>query len=237
MPHITVGLIGNPNVGKSVIFNNLTGLRQHVGNWPGKTVEKKVGQLTYKGREIKIVDLPGTYSLTSRSIDERIARNYIIEEKPDVVVDIVNAAKIERNLYLTILLLELGANLIVVLNKIDSARKEGYKINAKKLSTLLGVPVVSTIATEGKGMDDLKETILKAADEKTKNVKVIDYGEDIENRIDSLIPALKKDDEVAENYPLRWFSIKLLEGDSEVREIVRQHSYKKEVSEVLPGEL
>lgn len=232
-----MGLIGNPNVGKSVIFNNLTGMRQHVGNWPGKTVEKKVGHFTYKEREIKIVDLPGTYSLTSRSIDERIARSYIVEKKPDVVVDIVNAAEIERNLYLTILLLELGANLVVDLNKIDMARKKGYEIKVEHLSNLLGFPVVSTVATKGKGMRELREAILKATNEKKERTEVVDYGEKIEKRIDTLIEILKKDKDLGKKYPLRWLGIKLLEGDKEIQETVRQRPYKKEVSEVIPGGL
>lgn len=237
MEQITVGLIGNPNVGKSVIFNNLTGLQQHVGNWPGKTVEKKVGYFTYKGVKVKIVDLPGTYSLTSRSIDERIARNYIIEEKPDVVVDIVNAAEIERNLYLTMLLLELGANLVVVLNKFDVAERKGYEINVEQLLKRLGVPIVPTVATKGMGMKALRDVILKAANERTERTEVIDYGKSIERYINALREVLQKDSTLAGKYPLRWLSIKLLEGDRELRKEVRQSSHAEEISEVLPGEL
>jgi Fe2+ transport system protein B len=129
----TVALIGNPNVGKSVIFNNLVpGARQHVGNWPGKTVEKKEGKCVHKGVELKIVDLPGTYSLTARAVDELVSRNYIVEEKPDVVVHIIDASNIERNLYFTFLLLELEANLVIALNMFDVAKEKGYKIDVKK---------------------------------------------------------------------------------------------------------
>lgn len=236
MREITVGLIGNPNVGKSVIFNNLTGMQQHVGNWPGKTVKKKVGYFTYQGVKIKIVDLPGTYSLTSRSVDERIARNYIIEQRPDVVVDIVNAAELERNLYLTILLLELGANLVVVLNKFDIARKQGYEIKIEQLSKLLGGPVIPTVATKGKGMRDLREMILTAANERTKHTKIIDYGESIERLIGTLNKILQKEQNLAAKYPLRWLSIKLLEGDQEIQKKVRQSSHSKEILEVLPSD-
>lgn len=237
LQQITVGLIGNPNVGKSVIFNNLTGMRQHIGNWPGKTVEKKIGYVTYKEKRIKIVDLPGTYSLTSRSIDERIARSYIIEENPDVVVDIMNAAEIERNLYLTILLLELGANLVIDLNKMDIARKKGYTINIERLSNLLGVPIVPTVAVKGKGMQSLKEAILKAASEEIKRPNPVDYGRKIERRIKTLTEILKKDTDLTDTYPLRWLAIKLLEGDEEVCNMIRQRPYKKKIVEVIPSGL
>mgnify|MGYP000675099655 FL=1 len=118
---VKVALAGNPNVGKSVVFNNLTGARQHVGNWPGVTVEKKEGLCTFEDAKIEVVDLPGIYSLTANSIDEIIARNYIVEEAPDIVVDIVDASNLERNLYLTLQLLELGANVIILLNMMDLA--------------------------------------------------------------------------------------------------------------------
>ncbi|HQA63172.1 MAG TPA: FeoB small GTPase domain-containing protein, partial [Methanothrix sp.] len=143
----TVAIIGNPNVGKTELFNQLTGMKQHVGNWPGVTVEKKTGMFTYKGEEIEVVDLPGTYSLATQAKDELISRNYILEERPDVVVDIADATNLERNLYLTLLLLELEANLVVALNRWDMAQERSIGIEAEKLSELLGVPVVPTVAT------------------------------------------------------------------------------------------
>ena len=160
---IRVALAGNPNVGKSVIFNNLTKGHQHVGNWPGKTIEKKEGICKYKGYEIYIVDLPGTYSLTAYSPEELIARNYIIEEKPDVVVNIVDASNPERNLYLTLQLIELGAPLVIALNKMDLAEDKGYEIDHRELEKLLGVPVVPTIAPKKIGMEELCEKILEVA--------------------------------------------------------------------------
>jgi len=164
MKRIRVALIGNPNVGKSSIFNNLTGGRAHVGNWPGKTVEKKEGKCVHKGVEMHIIDLPGTYSLTAHSIDELIARNFIIEEKPDVVVDIVDASNLERNLYLTLQLLELEANVVIALNKVDMSEDLGYQIDVKELSRFLGgVPVVPTVATTKEGMEELKDAIVEAA--------------------------------------------------------------------------
>jgi len=209
---IKVALIGNPNVGKSVIFNNLTGLKQHVGNWPGVTVEKKVGSFEYNDKKIEIIDLPGTYSLTSRTLDEKIARDFIIDEKPDVVLDIVDAANIERNLYLTLLLMEAECNLVVVLNQIDIAEKNGIEIDSKKLSQYLGVPVIPTIATEKKGMEELKKVILKAATFRNK-VSHLKYNNDIEDAISVVSKAIQADKSLG-SYPLRWLSIKLLEGDA-----------------------
>ncbi len=163
---ITIALAGNPNSGKSTVFNALTGARQHVGNWPGKTVEKKEGICTFDDYEIHVVDLPGTYSLTAYSMEEIIARDFIVEGKPDVVVDIVDASNLERNLYLAVQLLELGANLVLDLNMMDMAEARDHKIDVKALSELLGVPVVPTVANKGKGIKDLLTTIVKAAEAK-----------------------------------------------------------------------
>jgi len=163
---ITIALAGNPNSGKSTVFNALTGARQHVGNWPGKTVEKKEGICTFDDYEIHVVDLPGTYSLTAYSMEEIIARDFIVEGKPDVVVDIVDASNLERNLYLAVQLLELGANLVLDLNMMDMAEARDHKIDVKALSELLGVPVVPTVANKGKGIKDLLATIVKAAEAK-----------------------------------------------------------------------
>ena len=156
----TVALAGNPNTGKSTIFNYLTGARQHVGNWPGKTVEKKEGIWKNKSRNIIVVDLPGTYSLTAFSLEEVIARDFIIEQKPHLVVVVVDAANLERNLYLTIQVIELGARVIVALNMSDIAQSRGIKINVQKLSDGLQVPVIPTIASKEKGLEDLKTAIL-----------------------------------------------------------------------------
>ncbi len=208
---IKVALIGNPNVGKSVIFNNLTGMKQHVGNWPGVTVEKKIGNFEYNNKKFEVIDLPGTYSLTSRTLDEKIARNFIIEEKPDVVLDIVDAANVERNLYLTLLLIEAECNLVVVLNQLDIAEKNGIKIDSKKLSEYLGVPVIPTIATEKKGMDELKDAIVKVATFR-KKISPLKYNNNIEGAI-SIVSNVIQTDKGLASYPSRWLSIKFLEGD------------------------
>ncbi|MGY5852628.1 MAG: FeoB small GTPase domain-containing protein [Candidatus Thorarchaeota archaeon] len=159
---IKVALIGNPNVGKSVVFNNLTGSKQHTGNWPGKTVERKEGYYTYKGQEFEVIDLPGVYSLSALSEDEQVARQYLIDNRPDVVVDVVNASQLERNLYLTLLLIEFQVNLVVALNMYDIVESRGDRINIEVLSQRLRAPVVKTTATKKRGMDDLKEAILQA---------------------------------------------------------------------------
>ncbi len=160
---VRVALIGNPNVGKSVIFNALTGMKQHTGNWPGKTVEKKEGYYTYKEYEFEVVDLPGVYSLSAVSEDERIARQYIVDHRPDVVVDILNVSQLERNLYLTLLLIELQVNLVVVLNMYDVVQARGDKIDLDSLSRKLGAPVITTTATKKEGLDELKDKILEVA--------------------------------------------------------------------------
>ncbi len=159
----TIALAGNPNSGKSTIFNALTGARQHVGNWPGKTVEKKEGTWKHNGQEFAVVDLPGTYSLTAYSLEEVIARDYIVDEHPNVVVTVVDAANLERNLYLTVQILEMGAKVVVALNMSDVAKSRGLKIDIPLLAQGLGVPVVPTIATKGDGLDELQRTIARTA--------------------------------------------------------------------------
>ncbi|MFW9787795.1 MAG: FeoB small GTPase domain-containing protein [Candidatus Thorarchaeota archaeon] len=159
---IRVALIGNPNVGKSVIFNSLTGLKQHTGNWPGKTVEKKMGYFNHHGIEFEVVDLPGVYSLSAVSEDEKVARSYIVDHRPDVVVDIVNASQLERNLYLTLLLIELQVNLVVALNMYDIVKARGDRIDVDGLSQRLGAQVVATTATKKKGIEELKDAVLAA---------------------------------------------------------------------------
>ena len=164
MADFTIALTGNPNVGKSTVFNALTGSRQHVGNWPGKTVEKKAGVFKYQGLELNIVDLPGTYSLSSYSIEEQVARDFIVKEKPKVVVDVVDAANLERNLYLTAQILETGIPLIIVLNMVDQAQARGLKIDVPKLSNLLGgTPVIPMTARRGQGVEALKQAIFDIA--------------------------------------------------------------------------
>ncbi|MDY0019306.1 MAG: FeoB small GTPase domain-containing protein [Anaerolineae bacterium] len=162
MAEATIALAGNPNVGKSTVFNALTGARQHVGNWPGKTVEKKEGSWAYQGKTYMVVDLPGTYSLTAFSMEEIIARDFIIDARPNVVVVVVDAANLERNLYLVVQIIEMGAPVIVALNMADLAETKGLKIDVEKLAQGLGVPVIPTIAREGEGLKALSDAIVAA---------------------------------------------------------------------------
>lgn len=156
----TIALAGNPNAGKSTLFNELTGARQHVGNWPGKTVEKKEGIWKYKDHEYQVVDLPGTYSLTAYSLEEVIARDYIVEERPSVVVTVVDSANLERNLYLVTQILEMEIKVVVALNMSDLAESRGIRIDVEKLAQGLGVKVVPIVASKGQGLDLLKEAIV-----------------------------------------------------------------------------
>ena len=167
MTDFTIALAGNPNAGKTTIFNALTGLHQHTGNWPGKTVEKKEGEIKIGDLNINIVDLPGTYSLTAYSPEEIVARDYIIEEHPDVVINVVDATNLERNLYLTVQILELDVPVVLALNMTDALQKDGAKIDLENLSRLLGeIPVVSTTANRGAGVAELISKAVEAAGRK-----------------------------------------------------------------------
>jgi ferrous iron transport protein B len=217
---ITVGVAGNPNVGKSVVFNALTGSRQHVGNWPGKTVERAEGRFAHKGRDIRLVDLPGTYSLAAQSPEEVIARDYILSGEPDVVVDIVDATSLERNLNLTLQILELTDRAVVALNLMDEVERRGWEIDAERLETDLGVPVVPTVATEGEGLPELVEAIAKVAEGRRDNDPVsVDYGLTIAGYIESLQADLREMGVVERNH---WITVKLLEDDPEVVEACRR---------------
>ncbi len=159
MKEFTVALAGNPNCGKSTIFNVLTGSHQHVGNWPGKTVEKKEGHFTHNGKKVKVVDLPGTYSLSAFSMEEIIARDYILDERPDIVVAVVDSTNLERNLYLAVQLLELGARVIIDLNMSDLAKSNRIEIDTDKLAFALQSEIIQTIGSKGDGVEQLKDLI------------------------------------------------------------------------------
>ncbi len=205
-------LAGNANVGKSVIFNNLTGGNQTIGNWPGKTVEKAEGVSEFKGRKIGVIDLPGIYSLSAYSIEEKITRDYIAKEKPDVVINVIDASALERNLFLTLQLIELGAPIIIAVNQTDIAGRKGLKTDFRKLSRKLGVPVISTIATSGAGMKELFEGAVEVA-ERNRALDKVAYGKEIEKRISQLEKPLAR---TRLPYGVRFSSIKLLERDEAV---------------------
>lgn len=216
---ITIALAGNPNSGKTTIFNSLTGSRQHVGNYPGVTVEKKEGICKHNGLKINVIDLPGTYSLTAYSIEEVVARNFIIDEKPDVVVDVLDASNLERNLYLAIELTELGAPLVLALNMSDVAEQRGIKFDLKKLSELLGVPIVPTVGNKGAGIKDLLDSVVAVATRGPKlQTAKVNYGREIETEIEKIQSVIENNGEIREEYDTRWLSIKLLENDNDIKE-------------------
>ncbi|NQT90869.1 MAG: ferrous iron transport protein B [Candidatus Omnitrophica bacterium] len=219
---ITVAIAGNPNAGKTSIFNNLTGARQHVGNYPGVTVERKEGIASYKDYEIKVVDLPGAYSLTAYSLDEMVARKFVIEEKPDLIVDIVDASNLERNLYLATQFMELELPMVLVLNMSDVAKNIGQDIDEKALSELLGMRVVSTVGNKNIGTTQLLETIVQAYENRTRHRRVaVNYGREVEEEITKIHNLLAEETEVYQRYPLRWLVLKLLEEDREVHEYIK----------------
>ncbi len=214
-----IALAGNPNAGKTTLFNHLTGARQHVGNYPGVTVEQKEGCCLHKEQGLRIIDLPGTYSLSAYSVEELVARDFLVNEKPDVVIDVVDASNLERNLYLSCQFMELGVPLVIALNMMDVAENRGLSIDVEKLSILLGVPVVPIIARSGKGIDDLLDTVLAIAESGQPPLPaLLRYGSDIDQALRDMIPLINDYDLLTDIYPDRWIGIKLLENDEQVLE-------------------
>jgi ferrous iron transport protein B len=225
---LSIALAGNPNSGKTTIFNNITGTRQKVGNWPGVTVEKKEGSINKSGYDLKIIDRPGTYSLTPFSIEEIVARNFILEERPDVVIDIIDASNLERSLYLATQLREIDCKVLFALNMADVARTRGIKIDDKKLSELLAVPVVFTIGNKNKGIETLLEKAIELAESdyvlpKKRRVK---YSKDIEDSISKIEHFIGNHAANSIPYNIRWTAIKLLEDDKIVKERVLEKTGK-----------
>lgn len=216
---LTIALAGNPNCGKTSLFNLLTKSRQHIGNWPGVTVEKKEGTLKFKGESYKVIDLPGTYSLGAYSEDEIVARNYILKDKPDVVINVVDATNLERNLYLTTQLIEMGANVVIALNMIDQAEALNIEIDTNKLSKRLGVPIIKTSALKNRGIEELIETSIHS--KKNEKLININYGEDIEKEIKNLSSLLETYKNKLE-FPINWTALKLLENDEYIKDKIKQ---------------
>ncbi|MBF8982423.1 ferrous iron transport protein B [Lutibacter sp. B2] len=230
---ITIALAGNPNSGKTTLFNAFTGARHSVGNWPGVTVEKKEGKIQHNNAQINIVDLPGTYSLSPYSLEEVVARNYIVDESPDVVLNIVDASNIERNLYLSTQLMELGKPVVIALNMMDVAEKRGHKIDCKKLSELLGVPVVPIVAAQKKGIQDLLNTIVDVSKGKIIcNPTDVDYGKEIEAKIKETIEVIK-DNIYAHKFNPRWLALKVLEEDEAILKTIKLNLSKLQSHEQI----
>src|SRR4030066_2308347 len=215
---INIVLAGQGNSGKSSIFNYLTGLHQHIGNWAGKTIEKLEGTLYYKGYTIDVLDLPGIYSLTTFSVEELISREYIVTQKPDFVIDIIDSTNLERNLIFTLQLLELECPVILALNMIDLAKKKGIEISCQKLQDIINVPVLPTIASRGMGLTDVIDEVIELKQEE-KDFTHPSYGKEIEKCISELSDLLR---DVNLPYPVRWIAIKLLEKDKEIIKSVRE---------------
>jgi len=236
--NLTIALAGNANVGKSVVFNHLTGSSQIIGNWPGKTVERAQGVLNFEGRKVVVVDLPGIYSFSTFSMEEIVSREYIAFEHPDVVINVIDASVLERNLFFTIQLIEMEVPLVVCLNQVDAAKRKGITIDRKKLEQALGVPVVSTVAIRGEGIYELTKTAVRVAENKSQSEKpCLRYGVEIEERIERLAQAIKSEN-LALGYPPRWVAIKLLETDLEIKKSIGSKSEKVvRESEVLAGEI
>ncbi|MBI5556329.1 MAG: ferrous iron transport protein B [Deltaproteobacteria bacterium] len=215
-----IALAGNPNSGKTTLFNTLTGARQHVGNYPGVTVEKKEGWSRHGERDIKIIDLPGAYSLTAYSQEEIVARDYLVNEKPRVVINVTDASNLERNLYLTCQFLEMGIPTIIALNMMDVARQRGITIDADKLSQLIGVPVVPVIARSGKGKDALMAAVAEAIDRagEVRETWRISYGEHIDSMLAGMTEKIEQNGFLNETCPARWLALKYLENDAQVME-------------------
>jgi ferrous iron transport protein B len=220
--HLTFALAGNANVGKSVIFNNLTGSNQIIGNWPGKTVDRAEGTLSFEGYEITVIDLPGIYSFSTFSMEEMVSRDYIALEKPDAVINVVDASVLERNLFFTLQLIEMQTPMVLCLNQIDVAKSKGMIIYKDKLQEALGIPVVFATATRGEGIYDLVKEAVKVATHKPKG-KHLKYGKELEEKIQQLKQVIEKEN-LGLHYPARWLAIKLLEGDSEITKLASQKS-------------
>ncbi|WP_407378880.1 ferrous iron transport protein B [Methanobrevibacter sp.] len=228
MKELIVGLAGNPNVGKTTVFNQLTGMRQHVGNWPGKTVERAEGSFKHGDYEYDVVDLPGNYALSAHSMEEIVSRDFIVDDDSDVIINVVDAANLERNLYLTVQMMELGANLVMALNMNDFAKKKDHIIDIKLMSELLGFPVVEVNAKTKDGFDELLTAVEKAAAKPVDSSAKLSYGDELREHLGDLQGLIEQDKDLLD-VPSIWTAIKLLEKDSIVIEKVQQSGMSSKI--------
>lgn len=228
MSQYILGLAGNPNVGKTTLFNELTGMRQHVGNWPGKTVEKAEGHFKYDNARYDVIDLPGNYALSAHSIEEIVSRDFIVDENSDVIINVVDADNLERNLYLTVQMMELGANMVMALNMNKFAKKKGYIINIKLMSELLGFPVVEIEANDKSTFDELYKTVENAAKNPINSSEKLVYGNELKEHLVEIQNIIEKDKSLLDA-PSVWTAIKLLENDKIITEKVENSSKSNEI--------
>ena len=228
MKKLIVGLAGNPNVGKTTVFNQLTGMHQHVGNWPGKTVERAEGSFKHGDYEYDIIDLPGNYALSAHTIEEIVSRDFIVDDSSDVIINVVDAANLERNLYLTTQMMELGANLVLALNMNDFAKKKDHFINIELVSELLGFPVVEINAKKKDGFDELLTTVEKVAANPNDSSIKLSYGDELRQHLGELQVIIEQDKSLCD-VPSIWTAIKLLEKDSIVIEKVQKSSISSKI--------
>ncbi len=222
---LKVALAGNPNAGKTTIFNALTGAHHKVGNYPGVTVEKREGSRTRKGRRYDFVDLPGIYSLTAYSIDEVVARDFLLDHRPDVIVNVMDSTNLARHLYLCLQFQELGIPVIGALNMSDEAEAKGIKVDEKALGAVLGIPMIKTVGPKGSGMDGLLDAIDElVARPRAGEAKVIRYGAEVEERLERLEALVRSDASFAARFPARWLAVKLVEKDAHAFETLKEHS-------------
>jgi len=213
---VRVALAGNPNSGKTSLFNALTGAHQHIGNYPGVTVEKKSGHADYDGYHIEFVDLPGTYSLSAYSLEEVVTRDYLLTETPDIIIDIIDSTNLERNLYLLLQFQEMGVPVIGALNMTDEAEAAGITIDDRQLGKILGIPFVKTVGRTGRGKSDLLKTVVQVIEGTTPcNLRHVNYGPELEQEHDKIIAVLQSDPAFTAKYPPHWTAIKLLEEDGD----------------------
>lgn len=216
-----VALAGNPNVGKSTVFNALTGLRQHTGNWPGKTVDNAQGTFTFRDRPFLMVDLPGTYSILAHTVEEQIARDFICFGHPDVTVVVLDATCLERNLNLALQVMEITPNVVVCVNLMDEARKKNIAVDTDLLKKELGVPVVATAARNGDGLNELKEVMYQVAAGLELHPRSIAYSEQVEDAVQKLLPNIQR--LTGSMLNPRWVALRLLDGDRAFIESIALH--------------
>ncbi|WP_415237972.1 FeoB small GTPase domain-containing protein, partial [Seleniivibrio woodruffii] len=213
----SVAIAGNPNCGKTSLFNNITGANYHVANYPGVTVEKKEAKIKHSGEEFVIVDLPGTYSLSPYSLEEKVARDYVVNEKPDVIINVLDASNLERNLYMFVQFMEMGAPVMAALNMVDVAKLRKINIDIKALGEKLNVPVIETVARENKGTKELLDEVAKfGASQKKSSPLDISYGPDIDEVLVKMETKIKDAGFMTAKYLPRWVALKYLENDEQI---------------------